>query len=105
MLKGIVRTSYKNLSLPTTLALLMLIFCKLVPYESRNKMAMTIYRDKMKVFRKKPEFQTTLHYMKMRYEKATSRLVGHILWLHKPIGLKIKLGTAEYLLFYLLQKS
>ena len=77
MLKGIVHTSYKNLPFPTTLALLMSIFCKLVLYESRNKMAMTIYRDKMKNFRKQPEFQK-LRYMKRGYGKATSRLVGHV---------------------------
>ena len=75
MLKGVVRTSDKNLPFPTTLALLMLIFRKIVLYECRNKMAMIIYREKMKVFCQKPEFQTKLRYMK---RKATSRLVGHV---------------------------
>ena len=61
MLKGVVCTSDKNLLFLTTLALLMLIFRKLVLYECRNKMVMIIYREKMKVFHKKPEFQTKLH--------------------------------------------
>ena len=78
MLKGIVYTSDKNLPFPTTLALLMLIFHKLVLYGCRNKMAMIINREKMKVLRKKPEFQTKLRYMKRHYGKATSRLVGHV---------------------------
>ena len=59
MLEGVC-TSDKNLPFPTTLALLVLIFCKPVLSECRNKMAIIIYRKKMKVFCKKPEFQTTL---------------------------------------------
>ena len=78
MLKSVVRTSDKNLLFPTTLALLMSIFYKLVLYECRNKMAMIIYREKVTVFHKKPEFQTKLCYMKRHYGKSTSRLVGHV---------------------------
>ena len=78
MLKGVVRTSDKNLPFPTTLAVLMSIFYKLVLYECRNKMAMITNREKMKVLHKKPEFQTKLRYTKRHYGKATSRLVGHV---------------------------
>ena len=78
MLKGIVRTSDKNLPFPTAIALLMLIFCKFVICECRNKMVMIIYRERMKVFRKKTRVQKKLRYIKRHYGKVTSRLVGHV---------------------------
>ena len=52
--QGAAGTSYKNVSFPTTPALLMLIFCRIVHCEYRNKMAANRQKEKLKVICKRP---------------------------------------------------